>query len=677
MELHDNSQISGHLHNSTTVWTQPKTPEQRAYYSKHAAEKRVFAWITTMLQTAHGAIAFAAWTAIYLWVFKNIPFMLPTAPFLAGGTLIALHILFRTTWQTYWYDRLDDDPNTDSPVWVPAAIIVLLLFAEVQGARQYLSAQVTPIARRSTDMAEQEYKNTVASFEQAYKNEVAEIAALYKAKTAPLDRQIAGLRARSAVTDQERRNIRSRIAQAQASRDQVLTEKAAAIERALATATAARNNEMQRRDKALSEVDNHNAGELARYTADLGSVGTYAWVLSVGLLLLIAGLSYRTVRINVKSGIIPLRNYTVLDAHGSIAERLFTAFGDAINRRALQFAVWIHRLLSPNQAITSFDGTVVAKPGTYNTPDGFWPDGTAQSAPRSTSPLSTGEGSGVRSKTEAEAAAEVLAKLAANPGIRLTDDQVREEIALSLRTNGQYPTLPLPGSGKKPDAPAATAGPTHQPAGATRTAPNPSTSPLSTGDASGVSLWVGMVKNQIAEYDRAIQAGKPDLAAAIQHHLMTDPTSPLRLEGQRLGLRWGVRDGEFVVGRRDRDHYVPLDQVTEATLNAPISAPSAPAQGADDDDLFKQNIELFKQNILPHTDADGRVIGVKYRKKGGDWTTYDYPTVRGQYRIYLQRAQKGETSQAVSDGLEKWQYALTLFEEGGVEIQENIRAITA
>lgn len=648
MSFSPNQQNSGHKHNSTVVWTQPETDEQIAYYSKHAAEKRVFGWITTLLQTAHGAIAFAAWTAIYLWVFKNVPFLLFFAPWLAGGTLLALHILFRTTWQTFWYDKLDTDPNTDSPIAVPIAIILLLLFAEVQGARQYLAGQVTPASKQNTEQIDQYHQNAVASIEQAYRNEVANIEALYRAKTAPIDRQIASARNRSADTDEERRALRSRIAALQSQRDQVLTQKAGALESALATATASRNNEVGRRERAVAEVDTHNAGELARYTADLGSVNTYAWVLSVVLLALIAGLSYRTVRINVKSGILPLRNYTVLDAHGSIAERLFTAFGDAINRRGLQVAVWIHRLLSPKQAITSFDGTVVAKPGTYNTPQNFYPVNFKPVEP-------------IHLKTEREAAAEVLAKLAENPHVKLSPQQIAEEVRLSQRTNGDYKNMPL----GKPDAPAHAP----EPAGARPT-------PTPTYDQE-VRFWAGMVQNLLSEYDKHIIAGEKGKADEISAHILTDQTSPILKEGRRLRLRWGVRDGEFVVGRTDRDHYVPLEKLTESTLLNPHAPPDGCTDAVEEEELFKQNIDLFKQNILPHTDDTGKVIGIKYRKTKGGWTTYDYPTVRGQYRIYLQRAQKGEVSDAVQDGLSKWEYAMSLFEEGRVELNENILPITA
>lgn len=102
----------------------------------------------------------------------------------------------------------------------------------------------------------------------------------------------------------------------------------------------------------------------------MANAGTTGWIISAVLLLLICALGYAQVRINVNSGILPKRNFTVLDAHGSMIERIATALGDAINRRTLQFSVWLHRLLSPSKELQSFDGTVVARPGNYNTPKG-------------------------------------------------------------------------------------------------------------------------------------------------------------------------------------------------------------------------------------------------------------------------------------------------------------------
>lgn len=653
---HADSQTAN-IHNSTTVWTQPQTDEQRRYYSKHAGEKRVFGWITTVFQAAHGFIAFAAWTAIYIWVFKNIPALMFLAPWLAGFSLLALHVLFRTTWQTFWYDKLDDDPKTDSPIFVPAAIVVVLLFIEVQGARQYLAGQVKPIETQGVEHIAEYHSNTTASIELAYRNEVASIESVYKAKLSPIDRQIYSLRARATDDEAQRRQNRARIGALQTQRDKVLQDKADRLDKALATATEARNNELRRREQAVAAVDNHNAGEMARYSAELGSVDTYAWVLSVGLLLLIAGLSYRTVRINVKSGIIPLRNYTVLDAHGSLPERLFTAFADAINRRGLQFAVWIHRLLSPNHAITSFDGTVVANPGTYNTPEGFIPP---NFQPQQPVPMP-----GI--KTETEALKEVMAKMV-RTGKQLTPEQVHDEVVLSLRSNGSYPTMPWkhepPG---KTEAPAA--GPQQQ-AGAERYAAAPDYPTL-------LARWQSMVQNQLHAYDQAVIDGQPGTAKAIQDYIFTDATSPIVKEGKRLHLVWGVQEGDVVVRHRDRTHWVPLSELTETALHSPIATPPDVPVADEDESLFKYDLNKFKQEIQAERDpVSGKVIGVKYKKSDDTWGNIGLAQVKAYWNIYRKYCDKPKPSNRVKDNFDKWSYALSLFDEGREVVEDNLQTVT-
>lgn len=648
MDYNGNSQI----HNSTTVWTQPQTDEQRRYYSKHAAEKRVFGWITTVFQGAHAFIAFAAWTAIYIWVFQKIPFLMPVAPFLAGATLLALHVLFRTTWQTYWYDRLDDDPNTDSPVWVPVVIMVILLFAEIQGARQYLTGQVKPPEKQGTDYIAGEHNTALAAIEQAYRNDQAAIESTYKQKERAValqyDRQIRSARNRSADTAEERRDRANRVATLERQRDAalapVLGAKADALEKARISYADSKTAANNRHQQALAAIDNANASEVARYTSDLGNVNTYAWVLSVALLILIAGLSYRCVRINVMSGIIPLRNYTVLDAHGSLPERIWTALSDAINRRGLQFAVFLHRILSPRKEITSFDGTVVARPGTYNTPPGFFP----------TEPAA--DDLALRQKV-----AQKIMREATAGKVIITPELLEEELQKARAHNGTYFDTPL-GKPEPSQAQARTGEGYLNPA---------AQHPRPTADEM-LEYWRGMVENQLNAYDRYVISGQPGKAQSTQEYILTDPMSPIVKEGQRLGLRWGVHDGQFKVGRRDRSHLVPLDSLTAAALDSPT-----PIHAEEPDELFKQNVELFKQNILPYSDDAGKVIGVKYKKRDNNWTTYDYNTVRGQWKIYHLRAQKGEISDAVQDGLEKWEYAMSLFEEGRAELErENIHAIS-
>ncbi len=370
MDFNSNSQEK-----STIVWTQPKTQEEKIYYSKHASERAAFGWITTLLQGVHAFLALAAWMAIFTWAFSKVPtFSFLILP-LALLAIFTLHILFRTTWQTYWYDRLDNDPNTDSPVYVPIFILVLLLGTEIYGTREFLKNTIQPIAKTSSQPIDEQFASQESNLDAAYNMSIQRIDATYaekeKAATLPYDRQIRTLRGRR-VSGDELKAVASQIRrlenQKTAAIAPVLAEKAAAKEKALNSITSAKEEVMQRKSGAFTEIDNQNSAEIQRYLSETGSINGFAWLISCVLLALICALSYRIVRINVKSGIIPQRTYSALDAHGSAVQRIWTALADAFNRRSLQFSVYIHKMLSPKSAITSFDGTVVVNPGTYNTP---------------------------------------------------------------------------------------------------------------------------------------------------------------------------------------------------------------------------------------------------------------------------------------------------------------------
>jgi hypothetical protein len=630
MEFNPNQQDSHQNTTSTTMWTQPVTEEQKRYYSKHSPKRKVYGWIMTLLQTAHGFLAFAAWTAIYVWVFHNIPGLQFLAPILSISTLFALHILFRTTWDTFWYDRLDDDPNTDSSIWMPVAIIALLLFAEVNGARQYLSAQVKPIERMATTEVDNSHQAIIAAAESSYNSDKKEITAIYKEKeraaAAPFNRQINAMNARGEKTGA-----------LQSQRDKAVNavrqQKADALEAAFRQFTERKTSTEARTHANLTTIDNHNANEAARYTSELGSVGTYAWVLSVCLLSLIAGLGYVRVRINVKSGILPLRNYTVLDAHGSVIERFATAFGDAFNRRSLQLAVWFHKLLSPKKAITSFDGTIVSQPGTYNTPKGLFP-------PAQTPVLD-----------EAALKAKVLQKVMAeaeNGGLHITTEMLQLELEKAKTMNGSYLSSPM-GKPEPSATPAIVEGKPY---------------PAEITYDQKLREWAGLFTRLVAIYDLE-KSHNREVQSSEQLQYINSADGPVVKGANHLGVKYGVEPGnqEIMVWRSETPgHKVPLSQVSEATLS---NAPDQPEAG-EIEDLFKQSINVFKQTILPQLDSDGQVIGVKYRKRDNDWVTYPLTQVEAYVRNYQQRAAKKPT-QANKEGLEKWEYALSLFELQEVE----------
>lgn len=626
MEYSSNQQ-NPHQNTSTTMWTQPVTEEQKRYYSKHSPKRKVYGWIMTLLQTAHGFMAFAAWTAIYIWALQIIPGMGFLAPVLSIFTLFALHILFRTTWDTFWYDRLDDDPNTDSSVFMPLAIIALLLFAEVNGARQFLSAQVKPIEKQSTADIDLSHQAAIATLSSSYDRDKKEIESIYKQKeraaAAPFYSKIAAAKRRDEPTG-------ALISQQIAAVNAVRQQKADALAAAWDQYNQSKSKATNRTESNLSIVDNHNANEAARYTSELGSVGTYAWVLSVALLSLIAGLGYVRVRINVKSGILPLRNYTVLDAHGSVVERFSTAFGDAFNRRSLQLAVWFHKILSPKKAITSFDGTIVSRPGTYNTPSAMFQQE---------------DENALRGKVFQK-----LAQEAQKGGLQITNEMLEQELERAKTMNGTYLSTPLSGK-TEPSTP--------QPAKAEGT-PYPA---VPTYDQK-LKEWAGIFLRLIEVYDQEM-ANNRHAQAQEQMQYINSTTGPVVKGASHLGVQYGIVPGqpEVMVWRSQTPSIkVPLSSVSEASLFATMEQPEA----GEDNTLFKQGLDVFKQRVEPQLDANGRVIGVKYRKEGGVWVTYPLTQVQAYVRNYTDRAKK-KPSEATRAGLEKWEYALSLFEMQEVE----------
>lgn len=622
------------------MWTQPVTDEQKRYYSKHSPKRKVYGWIMTLLQTAHGFLAFAAWTAIYLWVFHKVPDLLFLAPILSISTLFALHILFRTTWDTFWYDRLDDDPNTDSSFVMPVAILVLLLIAEVNGAQQYLTAQVKPIDRMATTEVDQSHASTLSSIESSYERDKKEISAIYREKeraaAAPFNRQISGMNARGEKTGA-----------IQAQRDKAVNairqQKADALQAAFQQYTQSKTSAAARTESNLTSIDNHNASEVARYTSELGSVGTYAWVLSVALLSLIAGLGYVRVRINVKSSILPLRNYTVLDAHGSVIERFATAFGDAFNRRSLQLAVWFHKLLSPKKAITSFDGTIVSQPGTYNTPKGFFP-------PAQTPVLD-----------EAALKAKVLQKVMAeaeNGGLHITTEMLQQELEKAKTMNGSYLSSPM----GKPEPSAAPAASVEGPYPAADTSLDRQ-----------LQRWAERLAAMVDSYDNMMRDGREGLAKEALSYI-NNPEGPLTKEANRLGIRFGAdnTDDEVVVWRPENPaHKVPLSMLSEAALNASTNQPQAEQQS----DLFKYYLNRFSDVVQPHYDPQGKVIGVKYRKDNGQWGIVGEAATASRLRIQQKYAATENPSPKVLESLAKWQYAMSLIEQGRTEKTEILESI--
>lgn len=615
-----NSQESGqNPEKSTVMWTRPETPEQQRYYSKHAPERRVYGWVMTLMQMGHAMLAFAAWNAVYGWALEQFSWLYVLVPVLAAFTLMALHVLFRTTWETYWYDKLDNDPQTDSPIIVPILIIIGLLGCEVYGAGKFLESKVEVAQKIDAKPISTEHQGEVADLRRQFSKDSARIVGVYAPKIAavalPYQAKINRVKSTPAKDYAEAKWIKAQAKSIQAQCDQAIAPVLAQQAEELATASKGISARIQsaydRHDRSLAEVENKNRNEDTRYQSELANTGPMSWIISVFLLGIIAVLGYRRVRINVMSGILPLRQYTILDAHGSAVERIWTALSDAMNRRWLQFAVWLHRFLSPNHALTSFDGTVVTRPGEYNTPEGFHQAGTPPRQPQQ--------------KTREQAEAEVMAKLARNPGVKLTADQFASEVSKSIQSNGHYRDMPLPGGKPEPTA--------------------------QTNAQSTVGPDQAQLREILTEGLR-LSTLVPDDAAA---HKALYVSSPLLDALSKYNLVWGAdQDGVFCAGIYQSGQYYPVESLLKLRY---ITFPPQDTEESNGYILFKQTGELFKQI----RNAEGKVIGLEYKGPRMEHpTTLSYSQVVSRISSY--RNNTGRRDETRTKMLEVWTAALELFE---------------
>jgi hypothetical protein len=359
---------------STTVYSVPTTPEEQRYYSKHSPKRKVYGIAQFFFQIAHIALAFSAWSAIFTYALENFGSSPIISGLLAAVTLFVLHLIFRTTWESYWYDKLDNDPNTDSSPILPVVIILLLLITEQQGAAIIFKGAVKKEQHKDAAPVVEGTNAEINSLRQLFAETEKQINAKYApiiaAKTAKIDARIGEAQRRTAISDNDIAYKRRTIASLKASRAEAVSaiemQKAAEIATAAEKKDNAIANIQSRKEAGLATITEYNNRETTRYQSEVSQAGGLAWLVSTVLILIICILGYAKVRINVKSGILPIRTFTELDQHGGVFELIGVAVGDAFKRRATQYTTLLHRKLSPSESITTIDGTVITTPGTYN-----------------------------------------------------------------------------------------------------------------------------------------------------------------------------------------------------------------------------------------------------------------------------------------------------------------------
>lgn len=662
MGLHANPQTTGQTPptrpKTMTTWTSPQSEVQKRYYSKRKGKLRAYEVTAVLIQVVWAYYDFPAYNYIFQSAFEGIPSMLWTAPWVSALLLVVMHYILRETYITYWFDKLDDDEKTDSSIWIPLVLVAVLFVAGRYGVKMSIEAKIAVPVEKTYVEAEQSRNDRDARLTSQYDSEKAAIEETYKKKAAAatisIDSRIAALQRRRPDDDKERRRINGEISTLRQRRADAI----APIEQAKAaelTTLLEQRKEQQRTidhdyNKAIGKVNLHNETKSAEHADTMSQIGWGSWVLSFFFIFIYCALGYAIVSIKVKSGILPQRDHTVLDQYGGTFGRALYVLQDIFNRQFYRLTLLIHRLGTYGTA------TLSQMDASYNEVEALY--NTAPTLP-----------AGSPQKSEVDALKEVMAKMV-HTRTQLTPEQVADEVALSRSSNGSYPDMPWLHESDdlgKSEAPAAQ-GP-QQTAGAERyAAADPDYSWL-------LARWKSMVENQLQAYDQAVIDGRPGHAKAIQQYIFTDPSSPVVKEGKRLHLNWGVKDAAFVVGHRDRTHFVPLEHLTESALLADNSTDiDVPAEG-EDESLFKYDLNRFKAEVLPEHDPAGKVIGVKFLKADGEWGNIGLAQVRAYHTIYEKYNRKENPGKRVQEGLAKWKYALSLFDEGRAVRQEALETV--
>jgi len=225
----------------------------------------------------------------------------------------------------------------------------------------------------------------------------------------------------------------------------------------------------------------------------------------------------------------------------------------------------------------------------------------------------------------------VLAKLARNPGVKLTADQFANEVAKSIQSNGHYRDMPLPGGKIEPAA--------HQPA----------QSPAGADQAQlRQALAEGLRLSKLLASD-ATDAEKSEAHKAIY------VSSPLFDTIRAHNLVWGDdQEGIFCAGIYQSGQYYPVESLLQLRY---ITFPPQETEEKNGYILFKQTGELFKQI----RDAAGKVIGLEYKGPRMEHpTTLSYSQVVSRISSY--RNNTGRRDETRTKMLDVWTAALELFE---------------
>lgn len=625
-----------------TTWTSPDTPEQKRYYSKRKGKLTAYEIGCLGVQIVWAYYDFPAYKAMFDAAFEYVPAIAFMASWLAAGLLILMHYLLKETYTTYWFDKLDDDEETDSSIWIPVLLMVALFVAGRFGIQMSAEKYIPPPTPMATDKVDGQRAERIAALDQDYRTNKAEIEAAFNAKataaTLKIDAEINALKSRRPKDESTRRTINGMITQLKTKRANTIapieTAKADSMSSLLAYFDSRKKAEDAAHGRATMGIEAKNMKDASKYESTMGHVSWASWFISGLFVILYAALARAIVSIKVKSGILPRRDHTVLDQYGGVIGRMLYVLKDIFNRQFYRISVFIHRVGTwGSDTLPMLDSSYFEEEADYNS------GGKATAPKKQITPLSEDQ---IRSKVFQKVMQE-----AAKGGVTVTPEMLYEELEKAQKMNGSYMTSDFSG---KAEPSASAASPEGLPHPAAKTYDEE------------LKHWAGRVQGQVDTYDKCMRANNPAQAQEAMAYI-NDMGGPIKKEAGRLGINYGTdrEDDEVVVWKLENPaHKVPLSMLSESALNASNDQ----TEGPQTEIRFKSNLNQFSDVVEPYLDEAGNVIGVKYKKDDGTWSVIGKAATASRLRIQQRYARAENPSPKVLETLGKWEYAMQLIEQG-------------
>lgn len=379
-----------------TSWTRPETPAQVAYFAKKG--RLLYKYRSTIKWLSYVWMLFAFF-GIELGIAHALQtFSLPgwVPGLMAFAFLWFIHPYLIEDTETFFFDKLDDDPETNKS-WIMPALFILVVFLADRWGMAHLGEKYGYKAKPESTTAPDSLLNAVNMIDlAAYEKEKDDIEALYKDKerstALPYTAIINDLKRREKA---DNKRYTSKIAEQKALKEAALAKVAA--ERTIRLEDARKDYEEWLAFNKTAHARNtenvlaHNGKEAAKQSASEAMSQWGSWVIAVFFVLAFVGLNWRMADMGVKCGVRPVHQYTPLDKYGGVWGWFKSTMIDIYRRQAVRLASHIHEVGTRGTAdLSDLDTQVRFGQKEYNNPDPHQP-----SPPENIKPINGNSHSGM------------------------------------------------------------------------------------------------------------------------------------------------------------------------------------------------------------------------------------------------------------------------------------------